>query len=161
MSANRVCDEMQACQDMGIKEIMFYDDTFTISKKRVFDICDEYNRRRLTVKWDIRSRVDTVTEPMLREMQDAGCREIIYGIESASPIVLDAIQKNITPEQMEMAVTTTKDLGIRVSLFFMFGNPGDTLESIRETSKLARRLNPNFASFNIAPVKSPSTNQAR
>ena len=32
----------------------------------------------------------------------------------------------------------------------MFGNPGDTLESIRETSRLARKLNPNFASFNIA-----------
>ena len=37
-----------------------------------------------------------------------------------------------------------------MSLFFMFGNPGDTLKSIRETSRLARTLNPNFASFNIA-----------
>jgi radical SAM superfamily enzyme YgiQ (UPF0313 family) len=87
---------------------------------------------------------------MLAEMKVAGCKEIIYGIESASPAVLAATRKNITLEQMERAVRVTKKLGMRVSLFFMFGNPGDTLESIRETSRLARKLNPNFASFNIA-----------
>jgi len=83
-------------------------------------------------------------------MKRAGCKEIIYGIESSSPAVLATTKKNITLEQMEQAVTVTKKLGMRVSLFFMFGNPGDTLESIRETSRLARKLNPNFASFNIA-----------
>jgi anaerobic magnesium-protoporphyrin IX monomethyl ester cyclase len=147
---NVVKEVEEIVRTYGINHIFFIDDTFTIGEKRVVEICRLLQEKNLGIEWICLGRVDTVTEPMLREMQDAGCREIIYGIESASPIVLDAIQKNITPEQMEMAVTTTKDLGIRVSLFFMFGNPGDTLDSIRETSKLARRLNPNFASFNIA-----------
>ena len=51
---------------------------------------------------------------------------------------------------MERAVSLTIKAGIRVSAFFMFGNPGDTIESIRSTSALARKLNPTFASFNIA-----------
>ena len=106
--------------------------------------------KKLGIKWICLGRVDTVTEPMLRAMKKAGCKEIIYGIESASPLVLEKTKKKISIKQMEFAVNITRQLGIRVSLFFMFGNPGDTLESIRETSRLARKLNPNFASFNIA-----------
>jgi radical SAM superfamily enzyme YgiQ (UPF0313 family) len=134
----------------GIKHIFFIDDTFTIGEKRVVALCRLLQEKKLMIAWICLGRVDTVTEPMLREMRKAGCREIIYGIESASPVVLAATKKNITLEQMERAVKLTKDLGMRVSLFFMLGNPGDTLESIHQTSRLARKLNPNFASFNIA-----------
>ena len=134
----------------GIKHIFFIDDTFTIGEKRIVKLCQLLLERELNIEWICLGRVDTVTEPMLREMKRAGCREVIYGIESASETVLARTKKNITREQMETAVKITKDHGIRVSLFFMFGNPGDTLDSIRETSRLARKLNPNFASFNIA-----------
>jgi len=134
----------------GINHIFFIDDTFTIGEQRVVALCKLLRKKNLKIEWICLGRVDTVTEPMLRAMEDAGCKEIIYGIESASPTVLATTRKNITLEQMERAVKATKKLGIRVSLFFMFGNPGDTLESIRKTSRLARKLNPNFASFNIA-----------
>jgi radical SAM superfamily enzyme YgiQ (UPF0313 family) len=137
-------------RDYGITHIFFIDDTFTIGEKRIIRLCELLETKNLKIEWICLGRVDTVTEPMLREMKKAGCKEVIYGIESASPTVLAKTKKNITREQMEMAVRITRELGIRVSLFFMFGNPGDTLESIRETSRLARKLNPNFASFNIA-----------
>jgi radical SAM superfamily enzyme YgiQ (UPF0313 family) len=147
---NVVKEVEKIVHDYGITHIFFIDDTFTIGEKRIVKLCQLLQEKELKIEWICLGRVDTVTEPMLREMKEAGCKEIIYGIESASPTVLAKIKKDITIEQMEMAVTTTKNLKIRVSLFFMFGNPGDTLQSIRETSRLARRLNPNFASFNIA-----------
>lgn len=134
----------------GIDHIFFIDDTFTIGEQRIIRLCELLLEKKLKVQWICLGRVDTVTEPMLRAMKKAGCREIIFGIESASPLVLEKTKKKITLNQMEFAVKITRQLGMRVSLFFMFGNPGDTLESIRETSRLARKLNPNFASFNIA-----------
>lgn len=134
----------------GIDHIFFIDDTFTIGEKRIVHLCQLLQEKKLNITWICLGRVDTVTEPMLRAMRKAGCKEIMYGIESASPTVLATTKKNISREQMEYAVRVTKQLGIRATLFFMFGNPGDTLESIRETSRLARKLNPNFASFNIA-----------
>lgn len=134
----------------GIDHLCFIDDTFTIGEKSVIHLCRLLQAKQLDLKWICLGRVDTVTEPMLHEMQKAGCQEIIYGIESASAAVLEKTKKNITLQQTERAVELTKSLGMRISLFFMFGNPGDTLESIRQTSKLARKLNPNFASFNIA-----------
>jgi radical SAM superfamily enzyme YgiQ (UPF0313 family) len=150
-SVENVVQEVESIvRDFGINHIFFIDDTFTIGEKRVVALCRLIQERRIAIEWICLGRVDTVTEPMLTEMKNAGCKEIIYGIESASPAVLATTKKNITLEQMERAVTVTKTLGMRVSLFFMFGNPGDTLESIRETSRLARKLNPNFASFNLA-----------
>jgi len=147
---NVVAEVEEIVSAYGINHIFFIDDTFTIGEKRVVSLCKLLQERNLKIEWICLGRVDTVTEPMLAEMKKAGCKEIIYGIESASPAVLAATKKNITLEQMERAVRVTKNLGMRVSLFFMFGNPADTLESIRETSRLARKLNPNFASFNIA-----------
>ena len=147
---NVVAEVEEIVNSYGIKHIFFIDDTFTIGEKRIITLCQLLQEKKLKIEWICLGRVDTVTGPMLREMKKAGCKEIIYGIESASPTVLANVKKYITLEQMEVAVKTTKRIGIRVSLFFMFGNPGDTLESIRETSRLARRLNPNFASFNIA-----------
>ena len=147
---NVVKEVEKIVHDYGIAHIFFIDDTFTIGEKRIVKLCQLLQEKKLKIEWICLGRVDTVTESMLREMKEAGCKEVIYGIESASTTVLTMIKKDITIEQMEMAVTTTKNLKIRVSLFFMFGNPGDTLQSIRETSRLARRLNPNFASFNIA-----------
>jgi len=134
----------------GIDHIFFIDDTFTIGEQRVVHLCRLLQEKNPGIKWICLGRVDTVTAPMLEAMQRAGCREIIYGVESASPQVRAATGKDFTQEQIYSAVRMTKELGMRVSLFFMFGNPGDTLESIRETSRLARALNPHFASFNIA-----------
>ena len=147
---NVVAEIEEIVRKFRINHIFLIDDTFTIGEKRVIGLCELLQERKLDIEWICLGRVDTVTEPMLNAMHKAGCKEIIYGIESASPAVLATTRKNITLEQMHNAVKITKDLGIRVSLFFMFGNPGDTLESIRATSRLARKLNPNFASFNIA-----------
>jgi len=134
----------------GITNIFFADDTFNIDEKRVVALCELLHEKKLPIQWLCLGRVDTMTENMIRAMARAGCREILYGIESASPEVQRQTKKNITVAQMKKAVFLTMKEGIRVSAFFMFGNPGDTLESIRATSALARELNPTFASFNIA-----------
>ena len=60
---------MEECKKIGIKEIFFYDDTFTIDKQRVLDICSEIKKRNLKIYWDARARVDTIDEEVLREMK--------------------------------------------------------------------------------------------
>jgi hypothetical protein len=60
MSPTRVCDEIQACIDLGIREIYFVDDTFNITNKRVHDLCDEILRRGQKFRWTVRFRVKGV-----------------------------------------------------------------------------------------------------
>ena len=65
-SAKNVVDEMEICKKLGIDEILIYDDTFTVDRQRVLDICDEIIKRNLEIIWDIRARVNTIDEELLK-----------------------------------------------------------------------------------------------
>ena len=149
MGAKRVCDEMQECERMGIKEIMFYDDTFTISKQRVHDICAEYQKRNLSIRWDVRSRVDTVDKDVLKEMGKANCVRIHYGVESGSQRVLNSMHKGVTIKQIEEAFEWTHDAGMECMGLFMIGNVNETKDDIRMTLKLAKKIKCDYVATGV------------
>ena len=148
-TAKSVVDEMESCATMGIYEFSLYDDTFTINKKRVHDICDEIIRRQLNIGWDARARVNTVDRETLQKMKKAGCDRIYYGVESGDPEILKVIKKNITLEQVKTAFKLTKKLGIQTLAYFMIGLPTEKREHILRTIKFAKELNPDYAVFSI------------
>ncbi|MGC9330149.1 MAG: B12-binding domain-containing radical SAM protein, partial [Candidatus Hinthialibacter sp.] len=61
-SPESVVEEMAACEAMGIKEIFVYDDTFTIRRDRVIEICRQKLERGLKIKWDIRAHINTISD---------------------------------------------------------------------------------------------------
>lgn len=144
-SPKNVVDEIEQCYyDYGIREIDIFDGTFFINKKRTLEICEEINRRGIKVDWTCRSRADVLNEEVLREASRAGCREINLGIESAVPEILEGINKQIKVEQVKKAVKLCNEFGIRVLGFFMFGNPGETEESLKKTIDFMLSLNIDF-----------------
>nr|MQY69885.1 radical SAM protein [Bacillota bacterium] len=159
-SAENVVDEMEECLKMGIKEILIYDDTFTVNRQRVLDICSEILKRRLKIIWDIRARVDNVDREMLQRLKEAGCERIHYGVEASNQRILDILRKEITLEQVKKAFRLTKEAGISTLAYFMFGSPGETEEEIRNSIKLAKELKPDFAHFSIT-TPFPSTDLYR
>jgi radical SAM superfamily enzyme YgiQ (UPF0313 family) len=144
-----VVDEMEKCEKMGINEILMYDDTFTVNRQRVLDICAEYQKRNLKVAWDIRARVDTVSEEILRELKKANCQRIHYGIEAGTDKILKVLRKGITLEQIEKAFKLTKKAGIPTLGYFMIGNPQETKEDILATIKFAKKIKPDFVQITI------------
>lgn len=148
-SARNVVDEMQACREMGIKEMFIYDDTFTLNRKRVLDICNEIIDRNLDIVWDIRARVDTVDREMLARLKDAHCERIHYGVEAGTEKVINALGKGITLKQVRDAFRLTKEVGISTLAYFMIGSPTETREDILETIRLAKELNPDYVNITI------------
>lgn len=147
--ANRVVDEMEALEKRGAKEIFFYDDTFSVSMKRVMQICDEYKKRKLSIKWDIRTRVNVVNEDLLRNMKEAGCERIHFGVESGNPRIVRTMNKGISIEQVEKAFDMCKRFKIKTLAYFMMGNPGETLEDVKDTLSLSKRIKPDFMQMTI------------
>jgi len=148
-SAKNVVDEMEGCAKMGIREFLIYDDTFTINKQRVLDICRNIKERGLDIGWDVRARVDTVNAEMLSAMKDAGCDRIHYGVEAGSPEVLETLRKGITIEQVKRVFKETRDSGISILAYFMIGSPGETRAQIKESLRLARELGPDYLHLSI------------
>lgn len=149
-SAKNLLDEIKLLQkDYKIKEISFYDDTFTAFKENVRELCERIIREKNDITWSCMSRVDFVDEEILRLMKRAGCHQIGYGVESASSEILKNIRKPIPIELTRKKIKLTKDAGIDVRAMFMLGNPGETEETLKETINFAIELNPDLAIFNI------------
>jgi radical SAM superfamily enzyme YgiQ (UPF0313 family) len=148
-SAQNVVDEIEECVRMGISEFLIYDDTFTVNRGRVKQICDLIVNRRLDISFDIRARVDTVDDEMLAKLKRAGCQGIHYGIESGSPRVLERLDKRITLAQVSDAFVSTRKHGIQTLAYFMIGNPGETLRDIKATLRYTRRIGADYVHLTI------------
>lgn len=148
-SARLVVDELEGCQKLGIKEVMFYDDTFTMNMPRAEEICKEIVRRGLHIKWDCRTRVDRVTPALVQLMKEAGCQRINFGVESGTEKGLLAIKKQVTLQQVEDAFAICRRENMETLAYFMIGLPNETKEEMYETINFAQRLRPNFLHFTV------------
>ncbi len=153
-SPQNVVDELELCyKEYGIRELDFFDSSFTIRKDRVIAICEEINRRKLPLVWAARTRVDCITDDVLDAMSKAGCTRIYYGIESGNREILHTLKKSTSIEMYKDVVTRTKNHGIHTFGYFMVGNPHETEATIRQTIRLALDLDLDYAQFSkVTPM---------
>jgi len=142
-SAKSVVDEMEYCyRELGIREIDFFDPVFTIRRDRVFEICDDLERRKLDgLIWSIRARTDALDQTLLDRMWETGCRRICYGIESGSNEILRRVDKRMrSTEHIGEVIRATKKRGYEVLAFVMIGNPLEDRRSVGMTRRMLTSL---------------------
>jgi len=149
-SGRLVAEEVKLLQERyGIKEICFYDDTFTAIKKEVLAFCQSLHDLDIDLSWSCFSRIDTFNEDIFREMKENGCHQVMYGVETANHKILKNINKRANPETVETVIRATQKIGIEVRGAFMLGNPGETELTMEENIRFAIDLEPDLAIFNI------------
>lgn len=147
-SPKNLVDEIEEChRDYKVREIDFYDSSFTVDKNRVLAICQEIRKRKLDIDWSARTRVDCVDKEMLRELAKAGCVRIMYGIESADPKILKTLRKGIDLERIKKVIGWNKEYGMEALGFFMIGSPGETQATAARTIKFACELPLDWVQF--------------
>lgn len=132
----------------GAKEIRFFDDTFTLNKERIFEICEGFKRRKLDIPWTCLTSVTTVSEKLLKTIRKAGCWQVLYGLESGDKRMLEILGKGNTLQQNKKAVYLAKQAGLGVRADFLVGAPGETKESLVNTLNFAKSLPLDYAHFN-------------
>jgi len=136
-------------ENFGVKEVKFYDDVFTLDRKRIVALCMQLKERGVDIPWSCETRVNLVDSELLKVMKDTGCYMIDYGVESGNQRVLDSLKKDITLEQTIKAFELTRKAGIEIVAYFMIGSPQETSETIQETVEFAKKLDPDFVQFSI------------
>ncbi|HEY1754528.1 MAG TPA: B12-binding domain-containing radical SAM protein [Bryobacteraceae bacterium] len=151
-SAKNVLDEIEhLVKDLGIRYILFRDPMFSLNQRRVLEICKGVEERGLKFEWRCETRVDFLNEETLRAMAKAGCEGINFGVESADVAIQKGMgRKPIGREQFKTCVALCKELHIKTFAFFIIGLPGDTVQTILQTIKLAIDLNPDWVQFTAA-----------
>ncbi len=156
-SPKKIFEEIQhLIKNYGIKEICFYDDNFTTLKPRIRELCKMIIDAKMNFTWSCFSRVDWADLELLKLMKKAGLRQVMYGIESGDQGILDTIRKQTTIEKIRTANRWTKEAGIEVRAAFIFGNPGETEETMKKTIDFAIELDPDVAIFNVV-IPNPGT----
>lgn len=150
-----VLDALQAAlARLPVKMIQIKDDTFTTNKKRILELCAGIRARKMEFFWSCDTRVDVLSEPLLREMRLAGCQRLSLGVESGSPSILANIDKKITVDKIVEAAELAKKFGVQVRFFMMLGNRGETAKTFQETLDFLDRARPHqyiFSCLSIYP----------
>lgn len=131
--------------------ISFQDETFGTDAETTLDLLKSLHtlHRKSGIRFTAQTRVDTISEPIARAMAQAGFTFLELGVESGNVDVLARSGKGITLDQVEKAVQVARKSGLKVWLKFILGLPGETDDSIRDTIKLATRLQPHRISLSI------------
>ncbi len=142
-SPKNIADELEWLRDEhGAEAFTFYDDTFTLDRRRAIGICDEIVSRKIGLPWDCQTRVSTVSRDILLKMRDANCQQVFFGVESGCQTILDAVKKGTTVAQNEKAIKLAKDVGLFVAVSVMIGYPGETHAMLKETIDLVKKAEP-------------------
>ncbi len=150
-----VVDEVEMIRSRYNPDMLWIaDDVFTINHKWLFEYANEMQRRNLKIPFECISRADRLNEDVLRTMADLGCFRIWFGSESGSARVLQAMSRDVTPEEIRAMTVMAQRYGIQVGLFVMLGYEGETIADIEETiSHLKRTLPDVFLTTVAYPIK--------
>jgi radical SAM superfamily enzyme YgiQ (UPF0313 family) len=149
-------DEVQHIVETYKPEQVWYaDDVFTISHKWLHEYHQEMQRRNMRIPFETISRADRMkSDDAVRELAELGCYRIWIGSESGSQRILDAMQRGVKVEEVQLATRLAKKYGIEVGMFLMWGYDGEEYSDIEATVEHVKEANPDIYFTTVAyPIK--------
>lgn len=149
-SADRIIEEIEyLIEHHGAKGIYFREDNFTVNIARTKEFCQKLIKKKIKIFWACETRVDNLSEELIRLMSKAGCQAFYLGVESGSQKILDLLNKKIKLSQVENVINLSKKYGIKTYCSLITGVPGETYGDYLMTKKLMDKLKPYAYAFNV------------
>lgn len=146
-----VVDEMVHLREVfAPDQLWFVDDMFTIQRKWVLAFCEEVVRRSAQTPFYLVGRPETLDPELLAALKRAGCFRIYCSAESGSQVVLDAMNKRTTVDEILAAGKMLRAAGIELGVFVMLGYPPEELAEVRATTRMLRALDPAITLLSVA-----------
>ncbi len=148
-SPENVLEEIRYIQKAfpQVEEIFFDDDTFTDDLPRAEAIARGLGA--LGVTWSCNAKANVPYET-LKVLKDNGLRLLLVGYESGNQQILNNIKKGLKVEKAREFTRDCRKLGIAIHGTFILGLPGETKETIEETIRFAKDINPHTIQVSIA-----------
>ncbi|MFH1358679.1 MAG: radical SAM protein [archaeon] len=124
----------------SLKSIFFFDDEFICNKERVIKLCKMMIDNNVNIGWTCLGRVTSIDEELVSWMKRAGCKEMIFGVESGSQKILDALGKKVKIHQIVEAFRICKKYKIPTRCLTIIGLPGENSQTVKETIKLVKKV---------------------
>lgn len=149
-SVGHVIEELKWIKKLGYREFKFISAGISYDLNWINELLDQMISNNLNLSWWSNARADKLSRELLKKMEQAGCHTLAIGMESSDPTVLKNVGKNITAEQVKKAVFLIKEIGMEVVVYFIFGLPGETRESMENSIKFAKSLPADYVTMGVA-----------
>jgi anaerobic magnesium-protoporphyrin IX monomethyl ester cyclase len=149
-SVHLIIEEMEyIINNFGPPQINFGDELFSVDMERTSQLMDAMIERGLHKKiiWDAQTHVKYVNYDLLLKMKAANIYQLDMGVETGDPDRLREMGKGTNRDMIIKAFEDAKRAGIQTGGLFIFGHPNETNDSIRNTIKLAVKINPTLPMF--------------
>ncbi|MDO8646828.1 MAG: radical SAM protein, partial [Candidatus Diapherotrites archaeon] len=149
-SPKKVIEEIkEAKKSIKISWVNFDDDTFTLNKKWLKEVCELY-KKEINLPFSINGRANTIDLEILQILKDSGCWSISIGLEEGNEKIRnEVLKRNMKTETIIKAFNDAKRLGIKTYAFNMVGLPFETEKTIFETIELNRQCRPDAIQVSI------------
>ena len=139
----------------SIGSIIIYDDNSMFRKNHIKKFLNSYLDKNINLPITIiNTRADSLDDEIISLLKKSKCPSIGIGVESGHPEVFKKIKKGETLEDIIVAAELIKRHKIPLSLCFVIGLEGDSLEKTRYSIDFAKKLNPDHIYWNmITPFK--------
>lgn len=124
----------------GSHYFRFFNNAFNLSMPFARQLCAEIKKRKLKLYWSDCGRFNGVTEKDVYEFREAGCRKLVFGMDSASPRILDFIDKRLNLKQVKKVTGWCRDAGISAELEVIVGMPYEGTQDFEETRTFLNEL---------------------
>jgi radical SAM superfamily enzyme YgiQ (UPF0313 family) len=139
-------------KDYKITYVVFFDELFMFNEKRVLELTEAFIKTRLNIKYFCTGRLNIVNNKILDMLKKSGCVYIDYGIEQFDNNALAKMNKRLTEDEIIRGIELTKAKGFPIIFDIIFGNLGDTKQSLRKTLDFFKRYNDYGQFRTIRPV---------
>jgi len=148
-SVDHLVEEMTLAQRLfpEVKEFFFDDDTFTDDLPRAEAIARRLGP--LGITWSVNAKAN-VPADTLAVLRDNGLRLLLVGYESGDQRILNNVKKGVRLETARRFTRDAKRVGITIHGTFILGLPGETRETIAETIRFAREIDPHTIQVSLA-----------
>jgi radical SAM superfamily enzyme YgiQ (UPF0313 family) len=130
---NVVAELRKIIDDFSIYQFKWQDDTFTLDRKWVLELCDLIKKQLPETYHRAHTRVNVFDDDIAIAMKQAGFKVLCFGIESFCQDLLDLNMKGVTVDQIEQSLKIAKKQDFKTVGFFIFGLPGENFQSVKET----------------------------
>ena len=132
-SSENIIEEIRLLKaDYGITYVAFGDELLMSSRNRTIDLCNDFIEHEVDIKWNCSGRLNYARKDVLELMKKAGCVYINYGIEAMDDQILKNMNKALTTRQIIKGIEATLEAGISPGLNIIFGNIGESKETLRK-----------------------------